>query len=434
MSSGTRSSGGGLADSVPVTAALGNDAYARRRLRRAKAMATGFLLLAAVLYAVTFVVHDGGSGAWGYLRAASEAGMVGGAADWFAVTALFRHPLGIPIPHTALIPERKDALGRTLQDFVGDNFLAESIVRERLAAARVPERLGAWLVVPEHARRTADELADVAAAAIRRLDPAKISDVADVLSRAIEARLPFDAVSPFLGQILDAVVNSGGHRLPMSRLLDRLADWLDRPDALKDTLVQLGLSKDTFLGNRFINLVELFLRDKVRDLALRSDEQTWSGVDDLLRQVAERLRTEPDTIATVSNLLRQTLTAPELRTAVRGSADFFRTMLAELLADHDGELRDQLTEAATSIGRRLQDDAELRQDIEQRLGHFVATAVTTYRGEITTVISATVDRWDGNETARRIELLAGRDLQFIRLNGTAVGALVGVAIHAISTL
>ena len=397
-------------------------------------MATGFLLLAAVLYAVTFVVPGGGSGAWGYLRAAAEAGMVGGAADWFAVTALFRHPLGIPIPHTALIPERKDALGRTLQDFVGDNFLAESIVRERLAAARVPERLGAWLVVPEHARRTADELADVAAGAIRRLDPTKISDVADMLSRAIEARLPFDAVSPFLGQILDAVVNSGGHRLPMSRLLDRLADWLDRPDALKDTLVQLGLSKDTFLGNRFINLVELFLRDKVRDLAARSDEQTWAGVDDLLRQVAVRLRTEPDTIATVSNLLRQTLTAPELRTAVRGSADFFRTMLAELLADHDGELREQLTEAAMSIGRRLQTDPELRHDIEQRLGRAVATAVTTYRGEITTVISATVDRWDGNETARRIELLAGRDLQFIRLNGTAVGALVGVAIHAISTL
>jgi uncharacterized membrane-anchored protein YjiN (DUF445 family) len=419
---------------APVASGLTNDALARRRLRKAKAMATGFLLLAGILYAVTFLVHDGGAGAWGYLRAAGEAGMVGGAADWFAVTALFRHPLGIPIPHTALIPTRKDALGRTLQDFVGDNFLAEAIVRERLAAARIPARFGDWLVVPAHARRTADELADVAEAAIRRLDPAKVGDVADVLSRAIEARLPFDAVAPFMGQVLDAVVSGGGHRLPMSRLLDRLADWLDRPDALKDTLVQLGLSKDTFLGNRFINLVELFLRDKVRDLALQSDEQTWRGVDDLLRQVAERLRTEPDTIGTVSNLLRSALTAPELRTAVRGSADFFRTTLAELLADHDGELREQLTEAAISLGRRLQDDAELRHDIEQRLGRAVATTVTTYRDEITTVISATVDRWDGAETSRRVELLAGRDLQFIRLNGTAVGALVGVVIHAISTL
>jgi uncharacterized membrane-anchored protein YjiN (DUF445 family) len=414
-----------LADAAPapIAAGLSNDVVARRRLRRAKAMATGFLLLAAVLYAVTFLPDDGGSGAWGYLRAAAEAGMVGGAADWFAVTALFRHPLGIPIPHTALIPTRKDALGRTLQDFVGDNFLAESIVRERLAVARIPERLGDWLVVPAHARRTADELADVAEGAIRRLDPAKIGDLADLLSRAIEARLPFDAV-----------VSGGGHRLPMSRLLDRLADWLDRPDALKDTLVQLGLSKDTFIGNRFINLMELFLRDKVRDLAERSDEQTWSGVDDLLRQVAVRLRTEPDTIGTVSTLLRSALTAPELRTAVRGSAEFFRTTLAELLADHDGELREQLTEAAISIGRRLQADAALRLDIEQRIGRAVATTVTLYRDEITTVISATVDRWDGAETSRRIELLAGRDLQFIRLNGTAVGALVGVIIHAISTL
>jgi uncharacterized membrane-anchored protein YjiN (DUF445 family) len=425
-----------LADAAPapIAAGLVADLVARRRLRRAKAMATGFLLLAAVLYAVTFIPDDGGSGAWGYLRAAAEAGMVGGAADWFAVTALFRHPLGIPIPHTALIPARKDALGRTLQDFVGDNFLAESIVRERLAVARIPERLGAWLVDPAHARHTADELADIAEAAIRRLDPAKIGDLADLLSRAIEARLPFDAVSPFLGQVLDAVVTGGGHRLPMSRLLDRLADWLDRPDALKDTLVQLGLSKDTFIGNRFINLMELFLRDKVRDLAQRSDEQTWSGVDDLLRQVAVRLRTEPDTINTVSTLLRSALTAPELRTTVRGSADFFRTTLAELLADHDGELRGQLTEAAVSIGRRLQSDPALRLDIEQRLGRAVATTVTTYRDEITTVISATVDRWDGAETSRRIELLAGRDLQFIRLNGTAVGALVGVAIHAVSTL
>ena len=147
-----------------------------------------------------------------------------------------------------------------------------------------------------------------------------------------------------------------------------------------------------------------------------------------------RLRTEPDTISTVSNLLRSALTAPELRTAVRGSADFFRTTLAELLADHDGELREQLTAAAVSTRSAAAGRPELRHDIEQRLGRAVATTVTTYRDEITTVISATVDRWDGAETARRIELLAGRDLQFIRLNGTAVGALVGVAIHAISTL
>jgi uncharacterized membrane-anchored protein YjiN (DUF445 family) len=423
-----------LADLVPVTASRGGDVAARRRLRRAKAMATGFLLLAGVCYAVTFIPHDGGTGVWGYVRAAGEAGLVGGVADWFAVTALFRRPLGLPIPHTGLIPERKDALGRTLQDFVGDNFLAEAIVTERLTAARIPERLGEWLVVLAHARRTADDLADVLEAAIRRVDPAKIGDLADLLSRAIESRLPFDAVSPFMGDVLGAVVNSGGHRLPVSRLLDRLADWLDRPDALKELLVQLGLSKDTFLGNRFINLIELFLRDKVRDLASRSDEQTWRGVDDLLRQVAERLRTEPTTITTVSNLLRSALTAPELRTAVRGSAEFVRTTVAELLADHNGELREQLTDAALAAGHRLQDDAVLRHDLEERLAHAVATMVSTYRDEITTVISATVDRWDGPETARRIELLAGRDLQFIRLNGTFVGALVGVVIHLLSTL
>jgi uncharacterized membrane-anchored protein YjiN (DUF445 family) len=423
-----------LADAAPVTAGLGNDALARRRLRRAKAMATGFLLLAAVLYAVTYAVHDGGSGAWGYLRAAGEAGMVGGAADWFAVTALFRHPLGIPIPHTALVPTRKDALGRTLQDFVGDNFLAETVVRERLAAARVTERLGAWLVVPAHARRAADEVADVAEAAVRRLDPAAVGAVADVVSRAIEARLPFDEVSPFLGRMLEAVVDGGGHRLPLSRLLDRLTLWLDRPDALKDLLVRLGLSKDTFIGNRFINLLELWLRDKVHDLAARSDEQTWSGVDEALRELAGSLRNEPATITAVADLLRSVLTAPELRPAVRGSTEWLRLTFAELLADHDGELREQLTEAAMTAGRRLQGDPILRRDIEERLGRVVATLVTTYRDELTTVISATVDRWDGPETARRIELLAGRDLQFIRLNGTAVGALVGVAIHAISTL
>jgi uncharacterized membrane-anchored protein YjiN (DUF445 family) len=419
---------------APIAAGLGTDVVARRRLRRAKAMATGFLLLAAVLYAVTFLPDDGGSGAWGYLRAAAEAGMVGGAADWFAVTALFRHPLGIPIPHTALVPNRKDALGRTLQDFVGEHFLSEAIVQERLAAARIPARLGDWLVVPAHARRTADELADIAEAAIRRLDPAKVGDLADLLSRGIEARLPFDAVSPLMGRILEAVVNSGEHRMPMSKLLNRLADWLDRPNSLNALLIQLGFSKDTFIRNRLVNMAETFLSDKVRILAAQSDEQTWSGVDDLLRQVADRLRTEQDTIATVSTLLRSILTSSELRTAVRGSADFFRTTVAELLADHDGELRDQLTEAAITLGRRLQDDADLRHDIEQRIGHAVATTVTTYRDEITTVISATVDRWDGQETARKIELLAGRDLQFIRLNGTAVGALVGVAIHAISTL
>ncbi|MGH3745198.1 MAG: DUF445 domain-containing protein, partial [Mycobacteriales bacterium] len=198
-----------------------------RRLRRMKAGATGLLVVAAALYVLTLEVHGGGRGAWGYLRAASEAGMVGGLADWFAVTALFRRPLGLPIPHTAIIPTRKDDIGHSLEEFVGTNFLSEAVVRDRVAAARVPHRLGAWLADPAHAARVADETAVAVAGALRVL---RDDDVQAVLGRAALGRISSVSVGPWVGQLAEPLLADGVHHRLVDVAVTRLAAWL-RQDA-----------------------------------------------------------------------------------------------------------------------------------------------------------------------------------------------------------
>src|SRR6201991_1854991 len=131
------------------------DARRRSGLRRMRTLAVSLLLLAAGVYLVAL----GQGGFLGFVNAGAEASMVGAIADWFAVTALFRHPLGLPVPHTALIPRRKDELGRSLEEFVGENFLQEGIIRDRVAAAAIARRAGDWLADPGNVRRVVDEMA-----------------------------------------------------------------------------------------------------------------------------------------------------------------------------------------------------------------------------------------------------------------------------------
>lgn len=399
-----------------------------------KLAASGLLLVTAAVYAATFHFSHGATGVPGAVRAAAEAGMVGGMADWFAVTALFRRPLGLPIPHTALIPTRKDELGRTLQGFVGSNFLAEDVVRAQLSAAHLPERLGAWLAAPEHAAQLADELAESAAAMTRALDGDALADIADTVLRAASQRLPLELAGPALGRLLSDVVGSGAHRAPAARLFARLGSWLDEEDALKGVLLAVGFSRDRFLGNRAINVVETVLRRRLHALASTSSATDWDEVDATLRRLATALKDDPTVVAAMHDLLAAVLEAPELRQLVRGGTASARGLLADLLDEHGGELRSGLAEAVSSAGRRLLDDDALRRRIDERLAVVVTHGVTTYRQELTAVISATVDRWDGPETARRVELLAGRDLQFVRVNGTVVGALVGLVIHGLTVV
>src|SRR4051794_39150098 len=217
--------------SVPiVTADPHLDEQRRAGLRRMRTLAVGLLLFAALVYLLT----RGQDGWLGFVNAGAEASMVGAIADWFAVTALFRHPLGLPIPHTALIPRRKDDLGRGLEEFVGENFLQEAIIRDRMAAASISARIGAWVVEPAHAQRVVDEVAEVAAIALSKV---RDDHVESLVRDALTPRFREEPIAPLLGGLLSEALRDNLHHGLVDLAVEELHGWLvDNPDTVAEVL------------------------------------------------------------------------------------------------------------------------------------------------------------------------------------------------------
>jgi uncharacterized membrane-anchored protein YjiN (DUF445 family) len=407
------------------------DQERRRNLIRMKASATGLLIAAAIVYVVTSRV--GGGGWVGFVRAAAEAGMVGGLADWFAVTALFRRPLGLPIPHTAIIPTRKDALGRNLSDFVGANFLSEQVVRDRIQRAEVSRRVGGWLADRQHALRVTGEAATVLRGAVGVL---RDEDVHAVLEPILRRRLAQVPVGPALGRLLGEVVADGAHHQLVDLLAAAAYDWLrDNRKTVVDVVVsQAPAWSPEFVDRRVAARVYSELVRVAGDVKADPEHPVRTTLDRLLAIFAENLRTDPDTIARASAVFSGLLDEPEVRRAFRDMVGAARRLLLEMVDDPGSELRTRFTDGLIDLGHRLETEPALRSKVDGWLSDAAAYVVTHYRDELTRTITDTVERWDAAETSRRIELQVGPDLQFIRINGTVVGALAGVVIHAITVV
>jgi uncharacterized membrane-anchored protein YjiN (DUF445 family) len=403
-----------------------------RALRRMKATAGGLLIAAAVVYALCRSLTDG-SGGWGYLQAAAEASMVGGLADWFAVTALFRHPLGLPIPHTAIIPRKKDQIGEGLAGFVGKYFLTEAVVSERVAAARVPHRLGAWLADPDHARQLAGEVSSAVGgmASVLRDDELRnaVATFADKRLRELDA-------APLLARLLDAVCDSGQHQAVLTyalrgtmrfldenravfrrRLADESPEWV--PDWVDDRVFAKGFTA---------------LQSFLADVSIQDEHELRRTYDAKLRDLAERLRTDPQQAAKVEEAKLQLLEHPKVREWLSTLWVTGKSLVVDGVADPDSELRRTIESLTMRAGEVLRDDPDVAAKVDEALQRMTGHIVTNYAEDMAGVISATVERWDTAETSRRLELQVGRDLQFIRINGTVVGALAGLLIYALTQL
>ncbi len=394
-----------------------------------RTIAVSLLVLAAVVYVATYG-HDG----WvGFVNAAAEASMVGAIADWFAVTAIFRHPLGLPIPHTALIPRRKDMLGRSLQEFVGENFLQPSIVRERVRAARLAERVGTWLAVPSNARRVSDEAADLLHVAITR---ARDDDILLVLQEAVLPRFLAEPVSPVAGGLLQEVVRDGAHHGLVDLVLDEAHRWLvDNEHAFVEIVGERApWWSPAVVNDRVTRRLYLESLAWVDDIRGDPYHHVRAALDGALAQLADDLLHDPATQARMERLKDRVLTHPQLVATLTSLWNAFRRALLAALADVDGPLRARAREELARFGETLQRDEALRERLDGWAADLAVFVVDRYGDELTGVITATVDRWDGRDAANRIELHVGRDLQFIRMNGTIVGGLVGVLIHAVSVL
>jgi uncharacterized membrane-anchored protein YjiN (DUF445 family) len=405
----------------------------RRGVRRMKTVATGFLLAATLIYILARWQQSHGAAWAGYLGAAAEAAMVGALADWFAVTALFRRPLGLPIPHTAIIPHRKEALGRSLGDFVGENFLSQDVIRARLRAVGLSARLGGWLAEPKHAERVTRQAADALRAVFTVL---RDDEVQAVLGRTVNRWLADQPVGPPAGDLLRRLVAEDAHR-PLVDLLARQAvQWLeDHPESIERAVTGEAPGwTPRFVDERVARRIH---RELVRFAAAVRDEPHHAArqaVDAFLLDFANDLRTDPAAIARAERLKADLIHHPQVQRLVGGAWQALRTVITTAADDEDGELRHRAEDAIAAFGQRLTYDEALRGKVDAWVEDAAVHLVTTYRGELTALITDTVNAWDPDETSRKVEIQVGRDLQFIRINGTVVGALAGLLIYTLSRL
>ncbi len=385
------------------------------------------MVVAAVIYVVTEL--DGGDGWVGYVRAFAEAAMVGALADWFAVTALFRHPLRIPIPHTAIIPRRKDQIGRSLGEFVEGNFLTAEVLTTRLEHARVGARLGGWLAEPRHAERAANAVADSLKGAIEVIDD---RDIQDALGSAVEQRLRSTAVAPLLGKAVDVAVEGDHHQHLFDSLLTGLGTFIEenrttfRRRLEQESPWWVPESIDDRIFDKIYNAVHSFLADVGGD----PDHEIRRALDERIRRLADRMRTDEKLIARAEEIKLELLAHRDVQDWLASLWLELKQAILQAAGDPQSELRQRLTVALARVGRRLASDAELQAKVDEWVERAAVHVVENYRSELSDIIATTVERWDAADTSRRIELQVGRDLQFIRINGTVVGGLAGLLIHA----
>lgn len=396
-----------------------------------QAVALGLLLAAAAIYLTTLSRADGG--AWGYVNAAAEAAMVGALADWFAVTALFRHPLRLPIPHTALIPRRKDEIGRSLQEFFTENFLTDEIVRERVAASRVAERLGIWLARPGNAERVMKHAARGGSSALRRIDD---DEVRALLETILFPQLAREPIGPITGDLLAAVVDDGAHHELVDLLLREVGRWLDdHPEQFAELIRDRAPAwSPAWLDRSVIRLAHAQAERWVEDVLADARHPARIALDALLRDLADGLQHDVAAQQRVQDLAARLLGHPQFTDAALAVWRSTSVALRGALEDPSSHAWQRGTELIREVGTELTADAALRASLQRRIEDVAVFSVATYGEELAAVITQTIERWDGKQAARRIELHVGRDLQFIRINGTVVGALAGVVIHAVGQL
>jgi uncharacterized membrane-anchored protein YjiN (DUF445 family) len=410
------------------------DAERRTGLRRMKVVALSFLIGATVIFLVCTWAQSNGAASWvGYVRAAAEAGMVGALADWFAVTALFKHPLGIPIPHTAIIKRKKDQLGEGLGAFVRENFMSPEVVETKLRDAQVAGRMGKWLSDSSHAERVGAE----ASTALRVLvEMLRDDDIQQLLDRMIVKRIAQPQWGPPIGRVLASLLEEGRQEALLQLLADRAFEWTLNADEVIERVIERDSPTwsprwvDNLIGER-IHRELMDFTDKVRR---NPDHELRRSATKFLFEFANDLQHDDSTIAKAENVKEQIMARDEVAKAAETAWTTAKRIILESVDDPSSALRSRIADSVMHIGESLRDDTELRDKVDSWIVRAAQHLVAQYGTEITAIITETIERWDADEASRRIELHVGRDLQFIRINGTVVGSLAGLVIYSVAQL
>ena len=400
-----------------------------RRLAAARRRATALLAAVTVLFVAVTVAGVHGI-LLGYVQAGAEASMVGGVADWFAVTALFRHPLGLPIPHTAVIVERKDQFAVTLGRFVQENFLNADVLAERIRAAHLVPRLAAWLTDEANAARFAGYAAD---AVVTVAEALRDEEVQQVLTAELTRVVDTVDVAPLAGRALRVIIGEGHHAGLFNVLLSGADRYLaDHYEEFREVFA--GESPrwvpDAVYRRVFDRLYNR-LRQRLVAMAADPDDESRRQFDEWVAGLPDRLETSPELRERGERIKRDVLGSAGLRDWSSSLWQKAKEALRAQAADPESELRRRLAEALVAAGRRLASDRRLHDGLERMVESGARALADQFHDELADLVTGTIERWDASETASQLELLLGRDLQFIRINGTVVGAGVGLALHAI---
>ena len=392
--------------------------------------ATGFLVVVTVAFALATAFESRAH--WlTWVQATTIASMVGGLADWFAVTALFRRPLGLPIPHTAIVVERKDRFAATLGTFVQESFLTPEAVSTRLRSANAVPRAAAWLADENHAAAVAGRVADGLVAAA---DLLRDEDVHDVVDALVRQRLDAVALSPVAGRALQELTRDDRHQPLVDAALESLSRYLEEHGP--ELHLRLGMRSPWWLpGPLSSRMVERLIKRSqavIDDMARDRDHPLRQQLDAGLTKLAEQLQTDERLRRRGEELKAEMLTQPTVRQFATTVWRDVKDQLKVQAAQPGSELRAGLTRFIAQTGARVHDDPALAASAQRGLDTVIRLLLDNFSAELVTLVTSTIDRWDAHDTARRLELLLGPDLQYIRINGTVFGALAGLALHAIS--
>jgi uncharacterized membrane-anchored protein YjiN (DUF445 family) len=409
-----------------------DEATREAQLNAMKRRATLLLVAATALFIVARTFES--RYPWvGVIRATMEAAMVGGLADWFAVTALFRHPLGIPIPHTAIVPARKDRVGRTLGAFVQRNFLTREVIEHRLRTMEVGRRLAEWLADPENARMISRNAASAMSSAAVMLDD---EDVQAAIDRGLAGRVRALRLAPLLGRILAMMTEDDRHQEVLDEVI-RLASRTvnDNAELIRERIEQetpwwIPSAVDDKIFKRVLGAIQRLLGE----LNAEPEHPLRLRFDDALQRFIEQLNTSPEFAAKVDAWKEDFLDNDAAR---RFSASLWqdaKEALARYAANPESKAPGVIEHALTGFGHKALDDPQLMAKMDEFVVDVAVFLVARYQDEVADLIASTVAAWDPELTSRRVELAIGRDLQFIRINGTIVGGLAGTAIYLLSML
>lgn len=414
-------------------------------LRRFQRLATGLLVGMAALFLLAR--WQGRSGGWGLLAAFAEAAMIGALADWFAVVALFRRPLGLPIPHTAIIPRRKGQMADNLAAFIRDRFLDTHTLLEKLRTFSPVERLAQWLEQPEHLEQLGEKLQHVLAGVLDCVDDVRIRTL---IVQALQQRLEQLDLSRFAGDLLAMLTADRRHQELLDQILRSLAGYLDRDDVQKTLagmLVEV-IGKEYPRTARMVGTVT-----NMDDMGLKISAAAVRGLNGWLHEICDdpahprrqafdaaveqfiqRLKTDPVFAAQIAAAKLKFIHEPAVTAYVHGLWDQLRDWLQQDLQRADSRLKQYLSNAAASFGRTLAGNPSLRQSLQDHLESAARSLAPDLRGGIADHIARTVRSWDDEQLIHELEISVGKDLQFIRLNGTLVGGLVGVLMYGLDQL